>query len=119
MCALREFKNISKSNLDHFIEHEGTLNYEGDYWGKYHINGRGFIKNRCVLADAIICDDVSFCTQIYCMLPVFNTVHVHSSASIYGRGAGDSRLCICNKIKIGCGSKVSGNAHVDGYALVL
>lgn len=126
MCALREFKSISKSNLDHFIEHEGALNYKGDCWRKYHINGRGFIENRRVLADVIVCDDVSFsmdiCAydsiQIYCMLPVFSIIHVYSNTQIYGCGAGESRLYVCNKIKICYASKVNGNAHFDDDALV-
>ncbi|WP_273756337.1 hypothetical protein [Bartonella sp. MM73XJBT] len=78
------------------------------------------------MADPIVCDDVPFSrdicvydsTQIYCMLPVFTILHVCSNAQIYGRGTGNSRLYICNKIKIYCNLKVSSNARVNGYDLV-
>ncbi len=125
MCALREFKNIPKSNLDHFIEHEGILNYEGDCWGQYHINGRGFIENGRVWADVIVCVMLLLAWTFVLMiarryivcclsLALFMGIIIHKYIVLeWG-----SRLYVCNKIKIYCRLKVSGNAHVDGYALV-
>ncbi|WP_208440472.1 hypothetical protein [Bartonella raoultii] len=126
MCALREFKNIKKSNLDNFIEHENVCSHEDDCGEKYQIHGRYFIENGHVLANAMVYDDVSLGTnicvydsaQIDCMLSVCNVVHVYSNAQIYGRVGENARLYGCNKIKAYCRLKVSGNVHVDSCARV-
>ncbi|GAA4662630.1 hypothetical protein [Bartonella pachyuromydis] len=125
MCVLREFKNIKKSNLGNLTEYEDTLSHEDDYWGKYYINGIGFIKNRHVLTDAIVYNDISFsdiCVcdhrQIDCMLPVFSIVHVYSNAQIYGHIGGGSGLYVYKKIKTYCRSKESSNVHVNSCVLV-
>ncbi|WP_345096604.1 hypothetical protein [Bartonella acomydis] len=105
---LREFKNISKSNLGNFIQHEAKLSNKDDFGEKYHINDSCFIENGCVLIDTMVYEDIPFCTnicvydsaQIYCVFPVFSFVYVYSNAQIYGYGGAVLGCIFATKIKI-------------------
>ncbi|EJF74929.1 hypothetical protein [Bartonella birtlesii] len=125
MGGLREFRNIKKSNLYDFFKYEGIFNHEGDYWGKYHIDSRGFIKNERVWVDTIFFNDVSICTnsyvyegrQIYCILPVFSIVSVCSSAQMCDSGGVCGGLYVY-KEKIYYNLSIYSNAHADVYVHV-
>ncbi|WP_455465625.1 hypothetical protein [Bartonella sp. B39] len=91
MWALRDFVNVKKSVFGDFIEFKGTLRYEDDCWGKYHISDKCCIKGGCAFTDTIMAyNSTRVCNgstiydnaKMYCILLFSSGVRFYDNAEV-------------------------------------